>query len=286
MKRTKDQLKDYSLAIKDPKLAKEWHPTKNEGLTPKDVFHHSVKKVWWTCKKNHEWQAIINSRSNGSGCPYCKGTAVCEDNSLAAMNPELANEWHPKMNEDLKPEEVRPFSGKKVWWKCEKGHEWQAVIANRSGGNKCPICQRMEIPSEKSLAIIKPELATEWHPKKNGDLSPENVSAYAAKRVWWQCEKGHDWQALVSNRSGGRGCPYCKGKIVCDDNCLATNNKKLAAEWHPTKNGGLTPKDVMPFSSKKVWWKCSNGHEWQAVIANRNNGTGCKQCRKKRRKGA
>jgi len=208
---------------------------------------------------------------------------VTYDNCLSIVNPFLAKEWHPSRNGRLSPKDVRPFSGKKVWWKCKKGHEWQAVIANRAGGNKCPICQKLEIPADKSLEKVKPELAREWHPYKNGDLTPKNVSAYAAKRVWWKCKKGHEWQSLVSNRSGGRGCPFCKGKIVCEDNCLAHNNPKLARQWHPTKNGKLSPRDVMPYSSKKVWWKCESGHEWQAVIANRNNGTGCKQCRKKKK---
>ena len=64
-------LKTNSLAVKDPQLAKEWHSTKNGDLSPKDVFHHSGKKVWWVCDRGHEWQAIINNRASGTGCPYC-----------------------------------------------------------------------------------------------------------------------------------------------------------------------------------------------------------------------
>ena len=30
-----------------PHLVKEWHPTKNGDLTPKDVTYGSNKKVWW-----------------------------------------------------------------------------------------------------------------------------------------------------------------------------------------------------------------------------------------------
>jgi hypothetical protein len=60
----------------------------------------------------------------------------------------------------------------------------------------------------------------------------------------------------------------------------------LAKEWHPTKNGTLTSKDVTPNSNKKVWWLCSKNknHEWDAKIQNRNNGSGCPYCFKKRRK--
>ena len=55
----------------NPTLASEWHPTKNGVLTPNMVSYGSGKKVWWRCKLGHEWQAYINHRSNGIGCPIC-----------------------------------------------------------------------------------------------------------------------------------------------------------------------------------------------------------------------
>ena len=56
------------------------------------------------------------------------------------------------------------------------------------------------------------------------------------------------------------------------------HNPTLANEWNYEKNNGLTPADVMPNSDKKVWWKCKNGHEWQAMIGNRHRGNGCPYC--------
>ena len=69
----------YNLKKINPKLAKEWHPTKNGKLTPMDVTPSSARKVWWICEKNHEWEASINNRTMGTKCPYCAGKAVCED---------------------------------------------------------------------------------------------------------------------------------------------------------------------------------------------------------------
>lgn len=63
-----------------PKLVAEWHPTKNELFTPNDVTHGSRKKVWWMCTMcGSEWQARIDGRSAGRGCPYCryKRSATC-----------------------------------------------------------------------------------------------------------------------------------------------------------------------------------------------------------------
>lgn len=44
---------------------------KNSGLTPADITPNSNKKVWWQCKKGHEWQARIADRNRGRGCPEC-----------------------------------------------------------------------------------------------------------------------------------------------------------------------------------------------------------------------
>ena len=83
------------------------------------------------------------------------------------------------------------------------------------------------------------------------------------------CHQGHDWRAVVKDRTSGKGCPYCAGRRVGKDNNLAVRYPDLIKEWHPTKNGKLTPHKVMPGSHRKVWWICDQGHEWKANISNR-----------------
>ena len=128
----------------NPKLASEWHPTKNGDLRPENFTQGSDKKVWWKCPKgdDHEWNAHIFRRNRGDGCPFCSGRKASKSSNLLLLNPKLASEWHPTKNGDLRPEEVKPLSNKKVWWKCPKGndHEWEATIDNRSKGTGCPYC--------------------------------------------------------------------------------------------------------------------------------------------------
>jgi hypothetical protein len=116
-------------------------------------------------------------------------------------------------------------------------------------------------PKGKSLAEVNPQLAKQWHSTKNAVLTPINVSLSSAKKVWWKCDQGddHEWIASIANRNKGTGCSVCDGKKVVNSNCLATLNPVLAKEWHPTKNGDLTPYDVLPGTGKKVWWKCNKG---------------------------
>ena len=71
---------------------------------------------------DHEWQAPPNGRAGaGAGCPACAGQQVSVTNSLAALFPAIAAEWHPSKNETLSPVRTVAGSGRKVWWKCSAG---------------------------------------------------------------------------------------------------------------------------------------------------------------------
>ena len=60
------------------------------------------------------------------------------------------------------------------------------------------------------LATKMPELAKQWHPTKNNELTASNVSKGSDKKVWWLCDAcGYEWQAGIGSRSRGAGCPHC-----------------------------------------------------------------------------
>ena len=144
-------------------------------------------------------------------------------NDLATVNPELAKEWYQEYNDDLTPQMVTAGSNKKVWWKCEEGHIWRASVYDRNHGNRCPHCHthrvRRLVRGKNDLLTVNPTVAAEWHPSKNGELKPNLVTANSNERVWWQCSKGHEWQALVFNRNKGTGrCPVCyNNRVTIDD---------------------------------------------------------------------
>ena len=278
--------KERSLLAINPNIATEWHPTKNGKLLPEHVTPSSNKKVWWICKEGHEWEAVINSRNKGIGCPYCVGKkAIVGYNDLATVNPRLASEWHPTKNGNLTPYDVTESSNKFVWWMCSNGHEYKSMVYDRKNGCNCPICSGHKVLiGYNDLATVNPKLASEWHPTKNGDLTPQHVTAGSRKKVWWLCTNGHEWHAQICSRKEGYGCPYCAGqRVLVGVNDLATISPRLASEWHPTKNGDLNPTDVMAGSNKKVWWICKEGHEWEAVTSSRKAGRGCPICYKNSR---
>jgi hypothetical protein len=221
------------------------------------------------------------------GCPFCAGREVLAGfNDLASTHPALSAQWDQEKNFDLTPQMVTAGNSRKVWWRCEKGHSWQATIASRTSGCGCPVCANRKIlPGFNDLATTQPALAAEWHPTKNGDLTPQKISYGYDKKVWWRCTNGHEWQAAPKTRVRmGAGCPICANDVAqAGYNDLTTLFPAVAAEWHPTKNGNLTPSQVVSGSHQTVWWRCSLGHEWRAEIVDRTRGTnGCPYCGNKK----
>ena len=232
---------------------------------------------WWKCPKgsDHEWQATIHARSrSGTGCPCCAGKQVSITNALTTLYPDIAAQWHPTNDGSLTPDQVVASSNRKVWWKCPKGsdHEWQATIYNRARLNhQCPSCIGKRVSHTNSLASAYPDLAAQWHPTKNGTLTPEQVVSGSHSVVWWKCPNGpdHEWQAAIEYRTKQRNiCPLCRGLKISITNSLSTLYPDIAPEWHPTRNGNLTPDKILAKSTDKAWWQCSKetDHQWDATI--------------------
>jgi hypothetical protein len=129
-----------------------------------------------------------------------------------------------------------------------------------------------------NLGVINPGLAKEWHPTRNGDLNPRNVTPGSGKKAWWICSSGHEWNATIYSRNRGSGCPVCNKPTPADHPETIIANTDLLKEWHLTKNSGLNLRNLPPGFNKKVWWICQEGHEWQASVKSRLRGRGCPDC--------
>lgn len=136
--------------------------------------------------------------------------------NLYVLRPDLAKEWHPTKNGALGPKNVTPGSRKKVWWLCEQGHWWLASVSDRARGKRCTYCQGLQKQGEQGMADVRPELLREWHPSKNNAIKAREVLCTHKDKVWWLCEKGHEWQATVRARLAGKPCPYCSSLIPED----------------------------------------------------------------------
>lgn len=131
------------------------------------------------------------------------------------------------------------------------------------------------------LRTGKTHLLEEWADDRNGDLTPDSVTAASGKRVWWQCANGHTWQTAVYARTKqDAGCPYCSNHFVWQGfNDLASQEPGIAAEWYQPLNGNKTPETVLVSSHYKAWWRCLFGHIWRTqVLVRTTKGCNCPIC--------
>ena len=200
--------------------------------------------------------------------------------------------WDYEKNKDLNLDKLTLGSKKTAWWKCDKGHEWEATINHIYNGTRCPYCSNKKIlKGYNDLGTTNPELLEyldyEKNEKENIDVS--SLSRYSHVKVYWKCKNcGTKFSKLLPNIKEEVLCNSCALKkgvknkysnIINREGSLADKYPDLAKEWHPTKNDSLKPEMFTYASNKKVWWKCSKGHEWEAVISSRTGSDrGCPIC--------
>ena len=201
-----------------PACINEWDFNKNHPLSPDAVVAGSSKKVWWICCKGHSYEQSINLHvGRGYGCPYCSHRKVLTGyNDLETLFPDIATEWHPYKNAELKPSSITAYSKKKVWWLCSRGHSYEQTVERRTRrGSACYYCSGHKVlKGFNDLASVNPSLSVEWHPSKNAPLTPYEVTAGSGKRVWWLCPIGHEYQATIHDRNtDNTQCPICNLRV-------------------------------------------------------------------------
>ncbi|MER5359693.1 zinc-ribbon domain-containing protein [Streptomyces sp. NPDC002785] len=198
-----------TLSEHSPGLIAEWHP-RNEA--PPDQFgpgsHH---KVWWRCPVGHEYQAQIANRSRGTGCPACSRAGRDVPAGLLADMPEL----FAQVDTDTAPADVAELlvnSPVRLGWRCSLGHRWETKVRHRAiAGSGCPHCARRQ--HSPALPDARPDLAAEWHPARNNELTAGAVTTGSHRVVWWTCAVcSGEFRAKVFHRVRGvTGCPTCSG---------------------------------------------------------------------------
>lgn len=276
-----------SLAATRPDLSADWHPSLKGDLTPEQVNAGTDRRVWWRCPQGHDYPMAVNNRSRkkrASSCSVCSGQRPDPTTCLATTHAALAQQFHDSLNGDKTSDNVIASAKTKLWWKCELGHEWQATGANRVKGTGCPFCSGQRVLTGwNDMAATSPELAREWHRSLSSGIQPEDVRAGTTRLLWWQCAKGHEWQARGADRYGKRsGYPYCANqKVLVGFNGLMTTQPSSGGEMHVSLNGDITAQTTTARSSKRLWWWCAEGHEWAAhAYARARSGSMCPECRR------
>lgn len=233
---------------------------------PTTVMATSTSKADWACPLGHKYEMSVKRRVDGGGCPYCSNQQVLVGfNDMATTYPTLAAECLDD------PTLFTAGTSKTLRWICPNNHEYECRGAARVQGVGCGICAgKIIVPGVNDMATTRPDLAAECLD------DPTKYAAQSNKTVRWRCGRaGHEWEAKISNRANGRGCPVCgRKKIIPGVNDLITTHPEIAAQangWDPTQIG---------FGhDKPLEWRCELGHEWTAPTYNRTKGTGCPYCK-------
>ena len=335
---SKKFLKGFNdLETHNPKVAKEWHPTKNGDLKPDQVYPFSNRKVLWKCDHGHEWEATINSRQQ-NGCPECYKaqrislrektvffyihkyfpSSICNyrfvkdsryEIDIYIPEVQLGIEYdgvfyHEDAERDLRKNDKANYQGISLIRIREpelpilspKNTTQYIQLKNLSDSDlENAIKKVLRIISRKlnqtldfhvcikedtteiyelaqlsridlTFAVARPDPIPYWNQELNGIVTPEDVHANSTRKFWFNCDRGHTYQSRLNNVFNNKRCPYCYGNhsILPGENDLQTVRPLVALQWHPIKNGTLTPSMVRAFSHKPVWWKCRHGKEWRS----------------------
>lgn len=204
-----------------PVLMKDWDFSKNTDIDPTSLSKRSLTKVNWKCHIcSFEWNGTIRTATKKNiNCPKCSKKDMSYKRHLFELekngcfkDENLLKDWDFEKNTVL-PSEVTPRANIYIHWKCHKcGYEWKAKLSNRTNGRGCPCCSnKVVVPGVNDLATTHPSFVKEWHPTKNGNLKPSDVTYGMSKPIWWICPNGHEYRATLLHRTVGIGtnCPIC-----------------------------------------------------------------------------
>jgi predicted RNA-binding Zn-ribbon protein involved in translation (DUF1610 family) len=208
-------------------------------------------------------------------------TIDLKDNAILKTRPELFGEWDFKKNNDLGLDVYKVTKGmvKKAWWiclKCESSFETR--IDARKNGQNCPYCAGKKVNHTNSLASLRLDLSSEWHPTKNGVLTPHDVTCSSLKKVWWNCKYDHTYESCISDRNSNKNCPICSNrKIQIGFNDIWTTHPNIAKLMSNSEDGYK-----YTYGSKiKVNFKCPDCSETiidKAINKVYANGLSCPKC--------
>ena len=217
------------------------------------------------CSNGHVWvspPSDIYSLLDPSGCPYCLGRELVPGfNDLDTTFPDVA-EWlsDPSLSSSL------PFGSlEKVEWVCPFGHEWENAVLMQVYESWCPYCpEGPVVAGDNDLETTHPEAISHLlYPAQ-----ATNISIDTKKKVAWICDRGHVEWAFPRHR-----IELARGKcLTCDT--LSVTHPDLAAQ---IVDQSLATK-LTSRSTRRIEWKCNEGHIWKATVKTVLNNRDCPIC--------
>lgn len=263
---------EYTFAVAYPDAAKEWHPILNKGRRPEDYSALSNKKAFWICEKNHVWEARIDNRGQGKGCPKCRSQTSFPEQAIyfyfKKHFPDAENGKIFKINNKRTEVDIYVKS-------LGLGIEYDGVYFHRD----------KEAKDREKSDLVKKHIGADVVRFREKGL-PNKL--FSIEEFYVVDNDLADHLTTLLERCGvtAPDIDIERDKLEITElytfaeqkGNLKEMNPSLAAEWDYDRNGTLRPEMYKHKSSQKVYWRCSEAHSWKAEIKSRSNGNGCPHC--------
>lgn len=295
---TPSQKRDASKLFKnsESRFVKWWAHDLNLQKDWDTATVNARRVVWWRCPDcGHEFEAKVLEMAGGySHCRPCDERRTAQRREQEAVwaktmvseIPELLAMWDDDADPSTTPVYVDGYKFGQYQFRCPIGHRrtdepYQVLL------RPCPRCMANETRNlnqelrdhGETVSSIDPEMRAQWHPERNGKLTPEKVGPGSRREIWWRdpvC--GHEW--IQSPRERDKRyrflCPACETKL----GSMAAFYPELAEQWAP--ENPLTPWHILPLQKLNFTpdWICPQNpqHRWSASNISRVNGSECPQC--------
>lgn len=245
-----------------PNLETWWDFEKNT-INIQEVSKGSHKVVWWVCQEGHSFQKDVNEMNRNTVCGYCAGKVILSGyNDLATLRPDFLEFIDHKKNSHVDFTVISPWTDVVLVGKCALGHEWTTSPDRLSSGYRCPYCSgRKLLQGYNDLAARHPELVPYWSDKN--DVLPHEISYMNGRKVWWKCDLGHEWQAVVNDIAGKKSwCSICGNHtILIGFNDLLTYAPDIMKYW--SDRNEKSPQEYAKGTSKTAHFLCiETGEEY------------------------
>lgn len=280
------------LATTHPKLAAEWHPTKNKELKPTDVLFGSARKVWWICPEGHSYLASILHRSGGTNCPIChsgRQTSFAEQAVyfyVKKVFPDAISRYKEIFSNSMELDIFIPscklaieYDGG-VWHKPEtlKREIKKYAICQKNGIRLIRLREKRTENDQLTADEIMSIPGNMYEPKELSSVIQFLLDKIDPETAMWTRKRPvfHSRVDINIKRDEAEIRSYMTKQ---SGGSFAECYPELAREWHPVKNGKMTPEMVKPHAEISAWWICPIcGNEYQATVSHRSYGTGCPKC--------
>ena len=211
----------------------------------------STDKLKWRCKEGHLFEATCGEVRRGKWCNICRIKYTPPFQEMQDLAWERNGICLSINYRNIIQEE---------YWKCKKGHVWQASLKIVRGGNWCPICNDNKQKNIKDMRNMASEL--------DGDcLSIQYVTT--TTKLIWTCSKNHVWETNPHNIVSKNWCPICAGNIK-------QNIFKMIELAQ--KRSGYCVSQVYRGNKEVLTWICAKGHLWETFPTRLYGKTWCPIC--------